>query len=186
MEMSKLVIDLKMNVITVGGKIVIDMNEEKIMVNMDGDPQQVIEGNPQMTLHEWFNKPEQVTEDDRSHDAISGTVREKAKRKREWYVGKRIVMKDGTKATVMEHIRGRQYLVRYSMNRPSSSGGYGTAVNTTQYAAHFEKQDYWDWWVDRKQTKIRDTSKMRVAKTCSLCGVEGHNKRTCPDHGGGN
>ena len=29
--MSKLVIDLKMNVITVGGKVVIDMNEEKIM-----------------------------------------------------------------------------------------------------------------------------------------------------------
>ena len=35
--MSKLVIDLKMNVITVGDKIVIDMNEEKIMVNMDGE-----------------------------------------------------------------------------------------------------------------------------------------------------
>mgnify|MGYP003142458399 FL=1 len=185
--MSKIIIDLKKNVIEIGGRIAIDMNEEKIMVNMDGDPPQAFDGTsePQTTLHEWFNQPKQVTERKRPHDAVSAKVRHNAKRKRGWYVGKRITMADGTKATVVEHVRGRQYLVKYNMRR----GKTGSFATVSRYAAHYEKEDHWDWWEDRKRTKAgigrrRVNSGTRTDKhgkhRCSICGKRGHNRRTCP------
>ena len=183
--MNKIIIDLKKKVIEIGGSITIDMNEEKIMVNMDGDPPQAFDGTsePQTKLHKWFNQPKQVTERKRPHDAVSAVKRHSAKRKRGWYVGKSITMVDGTKATVVEHIRGRQYFVKFNMRR----GNTGSFATVSRYAAHYENEDHWDWWEDRKKAK-RAGKKMDIKRRtgkygsyrCSLCGEKGHNRRTCP------
>ena len=183
--MNKIIIDLKKKVIEIGGSITIDMNEEKIMVNMDGDPPQVFDGTsePQKKLNEWYNQPKQVTGRKRPHDAVSAVKRHSAKKKRDWYVGKSITMVDGTKATVVEHIRGRQYFVKFNMRR----GKTGSFATVSRYAAHYEKEDHWDWWEDRKQVK-RAGKKMDIKRRtgkygsyrCSLCGKKGHNRRTCP------
>ena len=147
---------------------------------VDSDSEPLSEDVPKITD---FVKP--------NHQTLTPEQRELFALQRQSIVGHTITLEDGKEATVIAHIKGSQFKVLTTDHEGRASLRY---VSQRRYK---NKPDVWRYWVTRLDERLKETPRKggggsrggpqnwpNPVKRCSVCGLEGHNKRTHPHHCG--